>query len=166
MKEPVELERDEAEAAQRLIASANDPKTPFSIEGVIATKKEDMKFVVFDKVVPERSYGRQVDPMGDLQAHDFELEMNLAKVEAIARGYKDIYWEEFHLEKKGLVKIESYESPRGGKHFTISPFKDRLEDYSLELHRIDCYRERSRRKAWVEKRNMDELQALADSMSV
>lgn len=113
MREPVELEPQEAKAAQLLIDDASRPDdTTFSVEGVWSGHKADMKFVVFPKV-EQVSGMRFVEPMTKAEAEVFEAEIEQDKVKAAEifgnnkdgepRRYK---WQGLYLARKGAIKME------------------------------------------------------------
>src|SRR3990167_8085800 len=105
LKEPIDLEMDEALAAQSLISdSSKASDTPFSIENVWTGKKADMRFVVFPGREDEHSQ-RTIIAMTEDEARMFESEIAQYKQEAVREGFKENNWLRFWFKGKGVVRL-------------------------------------------------------------
>jgi|SRR6185436_16948964 len=158
MKEPVELEADEATAAQNLIADATkDTKTPFSIEGVWSGTKAEMKFVVFPKKDEPDQYQGKVEPYSKAEAEAFEAEYQPFVEKAKAEGYKMKDGELFWLEHIKAVRLERLELP-SGKSLQVYVRPGPYQEAMARKERFDAYKDRV---AYAKNAEMQELEKMA-----
>jgi hypothetical protein len=157
--EPIELEPEEAEAAQKLIGDATKPNdTPFSIEGVWSGKKADMKFVVFPKKEQEVKYER-VEAYSKQEAEDFDKEYLPFKEQAKKEGYNSAQGVWLWLESIGAVRLERWEHEKTGKHLTPFVRPEPYEAAMKRLERRDAYHDKV---AYAKAKEMEELEKMAE----
>lgn len=161
MKDPVELEREEAVAAQALISdSTKDPKTPFSIEGVWGGTKADMKFVVFPPNEEDLFDNGSVEPMSESEAGVFDVEIDPYRLEATVRGYLPAFWDFFYLRGKKSIRLEEYEGEPGKKSLTCIVLSPEL--YREHNARVERYKMFKAKKEFAEKKRLEGLEKLAE----
>lgn len=155
--EPIELEVEEALAAERLIGDATKPKdTPFSIQGVWSGTKADMKFVVFPKKESVGSY-QKIEPMTKEEAVLFEKEFEPFKKKAKEEGYRSYNDVLLWLESLGAVALKRSESD-GQKHLSPAVHP---ELYVPSMARFDAYGAYRDKVAYAKQQELKELEKLA-----
>lgn len=162
LREPIEIEADEAKEAQRVIT---DPKiakeTPFSIEGVWTGTKFDMKFVVF----PEREEqfeSPEFKVMSKTEYAAFNKELEPYRKEAVRAGWKEYEGDLFWVQSTGAIRIrarkESYESLYRDCVTVLDPVKFKEADAKIDA--FNAYRDRI---AYAKARDLEGLAALAET---
>lgn len=169
LKEPVELENDEALSAQDLIGdSTKTNDTAFSIEGVWTGKKGDMKFVIFPKVEKAPVYSK-IEAMTKEEADAFEKDIVQDKVKAVEvyglnkqREPRDYKWREFYLQRYGAIKLRHVTSPIG----IIVPIWTAVDsDLMLDMEKkIESYWEYTRVRDFKEAKQDEHYEKLAEQM--
>lgn len=158
--DPIELEVDEALAAQALIADATKSKdVSFSIEGVWSGKKADMKFVVFPKK-EDPAVEAVFEEMNKTDADAFKAEFQPFVEKAKAEGYgahqNVLLW----LESKGAVTLKRFET-NGKKHLSHAVIP---EAYKASMKRFDAYRAYQEKVAYAKFKEAQELEKMAAQM--
>lgn len=164
LKDPIELEEEEANVAQNLIQDATKPNdTPFVIEGIWAGKKADMKYVMFPKE-DKRSYSSPIDPMGEVEAIEFEIEItpDRKKSEEIF-GHRGS-WEMFFCERRGATRVEITEIPDRG----IKTHQIYVQDpvlFVLLQKQAARYGAWKSKKDYIEEMRVKELEKMSESVA-
>lgn len=171
LKDPIELEPEEAKVAQDLIADFTaDPMTPFSIEGIWTGKKRDMKYVLFDDDKSVR-YNRDIMMMTDSEAKIFEREIAPYASMSKQKFKKPMYAREFWLRALGLIKLEFHERVTDDKkkHYTLfikAVNGNRLPEYDAATRKYERYSAWRSRNDYVEGKKVEGLEKLAKGMRV
>lgn len=169
MKEPIELEDNEALAAQAFIidnTKAHD--APFSIQDVWTGKKGDMKSVVFPrKEVEFKSY--KVDAMEERDAVSFSREIDQDKKKSVEIWGNDkegkpiqFNWKKIYIERNGAIKLEYSESPLGFKVDQIVVI-DPVAYLVLE-RKIESYDQYLSKKEFASKKKVEALEQTAQEV--
>lgn len=167
MKEPIELEHEEALAAQALIGDpAKSDDTIFSIEGVWSGKKREMRFVVFDKKEQGSYSAKEVIAMTKEEAEKHEAEVKPYEQTAIENGFKPFCAFEFFMQAKGAIVLDIFSMPTAPE---FKSFQVKIRD--LDAYRILCaererYLKYRSRVEYAKKKDLEGLDALAEQMSV
>lgn len=160
--EPIELEPEEAQAAQKLIGDPAKPKdTPFSIEGVWSGTKGDMKFVVFPKKEEDQYKSKEhIEPMTKQEAEEFEKRYLPFVAQAKAEGYKapHIVAEALWMESMGAVTLTRWEHPKTGKQVDMAV---RPVQYKEAQHIRDRWKAYRAKVEYADKMRTAELERMA-----
>lgn len=164
MREPIELEVQEGNAAQRLIADAAMPlNTPFSIEGVWTGTKAEMKFVSFPKE-EERSYSKgYAAAMSREQAIAFFKELKPFREQAVSEGFHAYDGEFFWLQAQGAIRLtlrgeDGKNVPSLYGHGTTIVDTKKLEEAE---HRLEAYKAYVDKVSYAKRKESEALEATA-----
>ncbi len=168
MKEPIELEEQEAKAAQRLLSLSSQPNnTPFSIEGVWTGTKGEMKYVMFPRGEKVNAYRERPSAMTKEQAEKFEKEIWQDKRKAFkvfgatkllrSGEYLSMLfkWPEFFYERRGAIRLEILTTGFSSKHLKwymkdadlLGKLEDEVESYWAYTRKRDALNS-ARDKQW------------------
>lgn len=154
LREPIELEKNEATVAQALKSDINQSnETPFTIKDVWSGTKGDIKYIIFpDK---EKIF-EAVRPMSDEEAKEFEKIVKECRAVAEKKSLKSYFWDDIYLENKGAVSLDIQNRSNGtiGVERIISnpnlytKYEEIVERYKLWLGK----------KEFVEKNKIEALE--------
>lgn len=165
LKEPIELETEEAVAAQALIGDAMRPAdTPFSIEGIWSGRKSDMRFIQFP-----RSEGitgqKRIEAMNKEEGEAFEKEIEQDKIKAVElygnnkegepRRWK---WQGVYLARMGALKLEVVDV----EGMEIDRMLSRDSNLWMKLdEKIRSYQEYQKKRDFIEEQKLKALDKMA-----
>lgn len=172
LKEPIELETDEASGIEAILGDeTKDNDSHIIIEGVWSGKKKDIRFVQWPRVEkdPNRDI-RKVPAMTDDQAKAFEARIFPYQMQAEASGLGTYRWPEFYVQGMGAIRLEATEV---GKKVHLTTYVRDPEMYGIYLEEIESYIKWKDRKEYGERMRLQELDEMAkqqellrDSMSM
>lgn len=167
LREPIDLEHNEALAVQALKSDITKPDTtPFSITGVWSGTKGDIRFVTFPPKTEDAEKFKKIEPMPEKEAEDFKIIVDECRQKAEDEGYPRYYWHYFYLQKVGAVVLERKKSvnPEIGKLLdmkirNISLYQtgtEKMSRYGLYVSKIE----------FAEKMNLKALDNLAKEKQI